>query len=76
MFLRLSVSWMLIKQQNTEQNHFCSFNTDLLDFIYTVKTMKCYFSFDLFNLYTWILLDLPEEYKALFISCVSFFYYI
>ncbi len=30
----------------------------------------------LFNFCTWILLDLPEEYKALFISFVSFFYYI
>ncbi len=43
MFLRLSVLWKLIKQQ---KNHFCSFNTDLLDLIYTVKTMQCYFIFD------------------------------
>ncbi len=48
MFVRLSMSWMLIKQQNTEKNHFCSFNTDLLDLIYTVKTIQCYFTFDYF----------------------------
>lgn len=31
--------------KHIEKNHFCSF-TDLLDLIYTVKTVQCYFTFD------------------------------
>ncbi len=32
--------------KHVEKKHFCHFNTDLLDLIYTVKTMQCYFTFD------------------------------
>ncbi len=55
MFLLLSVM-----NVNQTTKHFCSFNTD---FIYTV----CYFTFD-YSIS--ILLDVPEKYKALFISFV------
>ncbi len=50
-----------------EKNHICSF-TDLLDLIYTVKTMQRQIYIWLFNLCTWILLDFPDENKALIIS--------
>ncbi len=77
MFLRLSVSWKLIKQQNTEKNHFCSFNRFIRFNLYREDyTVLFYIWLGLFNFCTWILLDLPEEYKALFISFVSFFNYI
>ncbi len=65
MLLLLYMSWLLIKQQITEENHFCSFNADLLDLIY-MYAMQCFYIW-LFNFCTWILLELPEKYKALFI---------
>ncbi len=49
---------MLIKQQNAEKNHFCTFNTDLLDLIYS-KDYAVLFYIWLFNFCSWILLDLP-----------------
>ncbi len=53
-----------------EKNRFCSFNTDLLDLIYTVKTLQCYFTFD-YSTNTRILLDLPENIKhCLFNLCL------
>ncbi len=57
--------------KHIEKNHFC-WLTDLLDLIYTVKTAVLFYIW-LFNFCTWILLDLAEEYKALFISFVYFF---
>ncbi len=51
---------MLIKQQNTEKNRFCSFNTDLLDLIYSEDYAVLFYIW-LFNQYTWILLDLLEK---------------
>ncbi len=32
--------------KHIEKNHLCSFNTDVLDLIYTMKTIQCYFKFD------------------------------
>ncbi len=32
--------------KHRKKNHFCSFNTDLSDFIYTMKTVQRYFTFD------------------------------
>ncbi len=60
MFLRLSVSWMLIKQQKLYR--FIRFNLYSEDY-------AVLFYIWLFNFCTWIglLIDLPEEYKALFI---------
>ncbi len=29
-----------------KKKHFCCFNTELLDLIYTLKTKQCYFIFD------------------------------
>jgi hypothetical protein len=46
--------------------------TNLLDLMYTVKTMQCYFTFYYFTFYYTI--SVPEEYKALFVEFVSFFY--
>ncbi len=59
MFLMLSVSWMLIKQQNVALQIY-SFN------VYSEDCAVIFYIW-LFNFFNWILLDLPEEYKALFI---------
>ncbi len=58
---------MLIKQQNREKNQFWSFNTDFIRFNLYSEDYAMLFYIWLFNQYTWILLDLPEKYKALFI---------
>ncbi len=54
MFLRLSLSWMLIKQQNTEKNHFCNFNSFIRFNLYSEEDYAVLFYIWLFNQYTWI----------------------
>ncbi len=57
---------MLIKQ-NAEKNHFCSFNRFIRFNLYGEDSVQyaVLFYIWLFNFCTWILLDLPEKYKAL-----------
>ncbi len=52
---------MLIKQQN-----FWSFNTDFIRLNVYSEDYAVLFNMLLFNQYTWILLNLPVKYKALF----------
>ncbi len=49
-----------------EKNHFWSFITDLIRFNVCSEDYAVLFNMLLFNQYTWILLNLPVKYKALF----------